>query len=361
MRNSAQNMKAAAATSIRWVILHIDAGIGEAEAVFHLLARGAQDLVENLRALLFYHRAELVVRLRGERKVAALAHQLVVFEHDLAASDVHRVLIAPYVLDARAVALVGQRADEAADPVEIVGLGVKRDLTQIVRHLRHIRIHRQPRGKRRGAEAYPLDTLDLVRHIASDLADRRHARAVDADGTVDAALFRVPARIGVIWRALIVGRKQILDVLRGDLALGNIGPRDIVALGREVRVFAVPAVGVRREAAAHEPRARRVVDVVHVAVRAEDIPRIELSVLVQIQMILCDEFLQICRAEVRFLRAEGVLKVERVHAELVRIDDDAILGNFLRDPVVAANGLEPPDLVFVVESDAVRLIGAVLL
>ena len=127
--------------------------ISKAEAVFHLLTGSAQDLVENLRALLFRHRAELVVRLRGEREVAALAHQPVVFKDDLSAADIHRVLIAPDILDARAVALVGQRADKAADPVEIVGLGVERHIAQIVRHLRDICVHRQPRGKCRGAEA----------------------------------------------------------------------------------------------------------------------------------------------------------------------------------------------------------------
>ena len=169
------------------------------------------------------------------------------------------------------------------------------------------------------------------------------------------------ARIGIVGCTLIVGREQVLDILRGNLALGNVGPRNVIAFGREVRVPAVPAVGVRRKAAAHKPCARRVVDVIHVAVRAEDIPRVELSVLIQIQMVVRDEFSEVCRAEMRFPGAEGVLKVERVHTELVRVDDDTILGNFLRDPVMPADGLEPPDLVFVVEGDAVRLICAVLL
>lgn len=39
------------------------------------------------------------------REVAALAHQPVVFKDDLSAADIHRVLIAPDILDARAVAL----------------------------------------------------------------------------------------------------------------------------------------------------------------------------------------------------------------------------------------------------------------
>ena len=78
-------------------------------------------------------------------------------------------------------------------------------------------------------------------------------------------------------------------------------------------------------------------------------------------MVLRDELLQVSRAKVRLLGAEGVLQIERIHAELVRVDDDAVLGDLLRDPVVSADGLQPPDLVLVVEGDAVGLIGAVLL
>ena len=115
------------------------------------------------------------------------------------------------------------------------------------------------------------------------------------------------ARIGIVGCTLIVGREQVLDILRGNLALGNVGPRNVIAFGREVRVFAVPAVGVRCKAAAHEPRARRVVDVVHVAVRAENVPRVELAILIQIQMVFRDEFSEVRRAKVRFLRTESVL------------------------------------------------------
>ena len=103
-----------------------------------------------------------------------------------------------------------------------------------------------------------------------------------------------------------MGREQILNILGGNLALGHIRPRDIVALGRKVRVLAVPAVGVRRKEATHEPCARRVVNMIHIAVRAENISRVKLAVLVEIQMIFCDELFEVCRAEVALLRAEGV-------------------------------------------------------
>ena len=118
---------------------------------------------------------------------------------------------------------------------------------------------------------------------------------------------------------------------------------------------------MRRKEAPHEPCARRVVDMTHIAVRAENVSRIKPAVLVQVQMILFDELLKVCRAEVRLLRAEGIFEVERIHAELVRVDDDADPRDACSIQVVAADSLEPPDLVFVVEGDAVGFIGAVLL
>ena len=61
------------------------------------------------------------------------------------------------------------------------------------------------------------------------------------------------------------------------------------------------------------------------------------------------------------LRAESVVQVKAVHAELVGIDNDDFVRHAASHPVVAANGLHPPDFVFVAESDAVGFIGAVLL
>ena len=58
--------------------------------------------------------------------------------------------------------------------------------------------------------------------------------------------------------------------------------------------------------------------------------------------------------------AEGVVKVKVIKAEAVRHEHHRIIRNAFCDPVVAANGLEPPDFVGVVEGDAVHLVGAVL-
>ena len=60
------------------------------------------------------------------------------------------------------------------------------------------------------------------------------------------------------------------------------------------------------------------------------------------------------------LLTEGVFQVEAVHGKLVRRDGHHVVGHPAGHPVVAADGLHPPDLVFVVEGDAVGLISAVL-
>ena len=61
------------------------------------------------------------------------------------------------------------------------------------------------------------------------------------------------------------------------------------------------------------------------------------------------------------LRALGIGQVERIDAELVGHGHVGVVGHALGDPVMAADGLEPPDLVDIRKTDAVRLVGAVLL
>ena len=63
----------------------------------------------------------------------------------------------------------------------------------------------------------------------------------------------------------------------------------------------------------------------------------------------------------RLLRAESVLQVKAVHAELVGGDDHHVVGYLFCHPVMTADGFQPPHLVFVVEGDAVGFISAVLL
>ena len=61
----------------------------------------------------------------------------------------------------------------------------------------------------------------------------------------------------------------------------------------------------------------------------------------------------------RLLGAEGILQVEAVHPELVRVDHHAVVRDPPGHPVMAADGLQPPDFVFVVEGNPVGFIGAV--
>ena len=152
-----------------------------------------------------------------------------------------------------------------------------------------------------------------------------------------------------------------MHILCGHLAVRHQGPGDVVALGGILRVGALPAVGIRGQVPAHEPGPGRVVDVILIRAGAEDIPGVELPALVQVQVVLRDELPQVRRAQAVFLGAEGVLQVEAVHAELVGHDDHRIVGHPPGHPVMPADGLHPPDLVLVIEGDAVGLVGAVLL
>ena len=164
-----------------------------------------------------------------------------------------------------------------------------------------------------------------------------------------------------------MAREYVLDVLDGHLALGHAAPGDIVALGRVVGVGTVPHIaGV--EAALHVPGARRVVDVVAVAVRAKGLARVKdrsravaLDAQRQVQMPLGHPGAQVGRAHVVGLVALGVVQVKAVDAQLVGHGHIGVVRHALGDPVVTADGLEPPDLVHVAKGDAVVLVSAVAL
>ena len=61
------------------------------------------------------------------------------------------------------------------------------------------------------------------------------------------------------------------------------------------------------------------------------------------------------------LSALGVVQVKAVDTQLVRHGHIGVIGHALGDPVVAADGLEPPDLVHVTKGDAIVLVGTVAL
>ena len=153
-----------------------------------------------------------------------------------------------------------------------------------------------------------------------------------------------------------MGRQHVLYILGRDLLLGHHAPGQIVGARRKVGVGAVPYEGVGIEI----PCAGGVVNVVGVVVAAEGIPRVQRTVLGQVEVILFDKVTQISRAHEVLLLAQGVVQVQCVQAQLVRHDDIDIVGYAAGHPVVAADGLQPPNLVHILEGNAVHLIGAVL-
>ena len=98
---------------------------------------------------------------------------------------------------------------------------------------------------------------------------------------------------------------------------------------------------------------------IHVGTRAENVPRIKAASLIAVEGVVRNEVPQVGRAEVLLPGAEGVVQVKGVHAELIGHDDADLVGYTPRHPMVAADGLEPPDLALVVEGDAVGFVGSV--
>ena len=118
----------------------------------------------------------------------------------------------------------------------------------------------------------------------------------------------------------------------------------------------------------HVPGARRVVDVVAVAVRAKGLARVKdrggtvaLNAQRQVQMPLGHPGAQVGRAHVVDLGALGIVQVKAVDTQLVGHSHIGVVGHALGDPVMPADGLEPPDLVNVTKGDAIVLVGTVAL
>ena len=59
------------------------------------------------------------------------------------------------------------------------------------------------------------------------------------------------------------------------------------------------------------------------------------------------------------LCSKRILQIKFIHAKLVRHHHVPVIRNLLRDPVMTANSLEPPDLILILERNAVLLIGSV--
>ena len=263
---------------------------------------------------------------------------------------------------------VGQRADQAVGPVEVFGRHASLRVGIVLGHGLDVGVQRNQRVKRVGAKGHPLHGAVGRMRIGAQLQHSELAVAVDADGAIGATRGgRALAAVAVVLRALVVARKHVLDVLDGHLALGHAAPGDVVALGRVVGLGAVPHIaGV--EAALHVPGARRVVDMVAVAVRAKGLARVKdhgravaIDAQRQVQMPLGHPGTQVGGAHVVGLGALGVIQVKAVDTQLVGHGHIGVVRHALGDPVVTADGLEPPDLVHITKGDAVVLVGAVAL
>ena len=107
---------------------------------------------------------------------------------------------------------------------------------------------------------------------------------------------------------------------------------------------------------------------VAVAVRAKGLARVKdgsravaLDAQRQVQMPLGHPGAQVGGAHMVGLGALGVIQVKAVDAQLVGHGHIGVVRHALGDPVVTADGLEPPDLVHVAKGDAVVLVSAVAL
>ena len=250
--------------------------------------------------------------------------------------------------------------DHPADPVEAVGGHLFGGAGQVLRRGGHIGVERHHGIERVGGISHPLNGALLRRDVRTDLDKSHKVVAVDADGAVHAALALVAvAGVGVIGRALVVGGQHIFDILRGQLLLGHHAPGQVIGARGVVGVRAVPDPGVGIEGAEHVPGTGRVVNVVGVVVAAKSVPRVQASVQRQVEMIGREELPQVRRAHIVFFVAIGIVQVKAVDAQLVGHDHVGIIRHAAGHPVVAADGLQPPDLVDILERDAVHLIGAV--
>ena len=61
------------------------------------------------------------------------------------------------------------------------------------------------------------------------------------------------------------------------------------------------------------------------------------------------------------LCVQGILQIKGIDSELVRHHHISVVRHSPGDPVMAADGLQPPDLVFIGKSNAVHLVGTVFL
>ena len=78
-------------------------------------------------------------------------------------------------------------------------------------------------------------------------------------------------------------------------------------------------------------------------------------------MVFLYKFPHVSRAHIFFLLGKSVLQVEFVQSKLVWHHYVNVIRHFSCNPVMAADGLQPPDLVLILEGNSIHLVGSVLL
>ena len=257
---------------------------------------------------------------------------------------------------------VGKRAKQPAGPVKIVRRDSAFGAGQIFRHAAHIRIKRRQRVEYIGSEGDPLNRAHAFRYVRSDLDNRKQIRPVDAYGAVFSLVLRQDAcAVRIIRSILIMGGQGILDIFDGQLVLRFQAPGNVVGFRAEISVRSIPVKGVGVQPLFDIPGPAGIVGMIGIRMAPEGKPCMEGSVQRKVQMILFHKVQEILRAHMFLLCSVRVLEIKFVDSQLIRHDHILIVRNPLCHPVMAADGLEPPDFVHILERDAVHLVGAVFL
>ncbi len=168
------------------------------------------------------------------------------------------------------------------------------------------------------------------------------------------------AFVGVVRRSLIMGGQRVFHILRRDFLFRRHAPGQIVGARRKIRIRAVPHFGPGIEMPQHVPGARRIVNMVRIVVASESVPRIQAPFQRKVQVVPPDELLHIRRTHIVFPPGKRIPQIEPVKPQLIRHHGIDIVRHLPGNPVVTADGLQPPDFIDVLKSDAVALVGAVL-
>ena len=168
-----------------------------------------------------------------------------------------------------------------------------------------------------------------------------------------------------------MGRQNIFHILHSHLLFRNHAPGQVIRIWGKFCIGTVPYFGLWIQGAQHMPCTRGIVNMVGIVMASECIPWIQHTVQGKIQVIFADKFLQICRAHIfqisiflacaliSWLILQRFFQVKLVDSELIWHYYIHIIRNPSCHPVMSADGLQPPDLVLILECNSVHLVGSV--